>query len=336
MVILALPRSDEVRSPSQLPSREEGCRFDDSVVIGLVNNMPDSALLSTERQFRELLSAASQDMPVCLKLFSFPDLHRTEAGKLHISQHYEDIGDLWTAQLDGLIVTGAEPRARALPDEPYWSSLARLADWAEEHTVSAVWSCLAAHAAVLHMDGIERRPFPAKLSGVFECLRVADHTILDGAPARWRVPHSRYNDLPEEALTAKGYRILSRSPDAGADIFIKAGKALSIFLQGHPEYDPGALLREYRRDIERFLAGQRESYPAMPRGYFDEGTTAVFAAFQSRAELGRSMEMLLDFPAAEAEKRLVHHWRDLSVRMYTNWLSCLRGARISKAGFKPG
>jgi homoserine O-succinyltransferase len=324
------PTTDEARSHGQLPSMEPRPRYDDPIVIGLVNNMPDSALLSTERQFRELLSAASQNAPVRLRLFSLSEPFRTETGKLYISQHYEHISELWRTRLDGLIVTGAEPRAQALPDEPYWSSLARLVDWAEEGGISTVWSCLAAHAAVLHMDGIDRRPFGEKLSGVFECVTAEDHKILAGAPTRWRVPHSRYNDLPEEALVAKGYRILSRSPEAGVDIFIKQRKSLSIFLQGHPEYDRGALLREYRRDIGRFLAGERDSYPAMPRGYFDEDAAATFAAFRARTEPSRCIDLLSGFPAAEAEKRLVHHWRDLSVHMYANWLSCLHGAATSK------
>ena len=42
--------------------------------------------------------------------------------------------------------------------------------------------------------------------------------------------------------------MLSRSPVAGADLFIKQRKSLFVFLQGHPEYDPGSLLREYQRD----------------------------------------------------------------------------------------
>ena len=35
---------------------------------------------------------------------------------------------------------------------------------------------------------------------------------------------------------------------------------------------PSTLLLEYRRDIGRFLRGERDTYPPMPQGYFDEET----------------------------------------------------------------
>ena len=51
----------------------------DSIVIGLVNNMPDGALKTTERQFRELLCAAAGKMPLRLRIFSLPEALRGEA-----------------------------------------------------------------------------------------------------------------------------------------------------------------------------------------------------------------------------------------------------------------
>jgi homoserine O-succinyltransferase/O-acetyltransferase len=307
---------------------------DEPIVIGLVNNMPDAALQTTERQFRELLSVASRDRAVNLRLFSLPQLPRTEAAKSYISEHYEDIDELWTTRLDGLIVTGTEPRASALPHEPYWPTLTKLIDWAEEHTTSTIWSCLAAHAAVLHSDGISRRPFCEKLSGVFDCMKAADHPIMADAPSRWRVPHSRYNDLPVEALVSMGYRILSKLPDAGADMFVKEGKSLFVFLQGHPEYEPEALLREYRRDIRRFLAGERDNYPEMPRGYFDEQTAAAFGEFRQQAQRNRGTYLLLNFPASEPEMSLPYSWRELAMRLYANWLSYLVERRHLSFGLK--
>ena len=104
-------------------------------------------------------------------------------------------------------------------------------------------------------------------------------------------------------------------------MFIRQRKSLSIFFQGHPEYDPGALLREYRRDIARFLAGERDSYPEMPRGYFDRETADAFAAFRQRAVQNRSLDLLSSFPAAQAEGKLEHAWRAPAMRIYANWLS---------------
>ena len=38
-------------------------------------------------------------------------------------QRYRDVAELWDSRLDGLIVTGTEPRAADLRDEPYWTTL---------------------------------------------------------------------------------------------------------------------------------------------------------------------------------------------------------------------
>jgi len=315
--------ANEARASMRTSSQDAGSLDTEPIVVGFVNNMPDAALRTTERQFRELLSAASWNLAVCLRFFSLPDLPRSEAGRLHLSQNYEDIRELSSTHLDGLIVTGTEPRASALPDEPYWGSLVKLIEWAEGHTSSTVWSCLAAHAAVLQNDGIGRRLLGKKLSGVFDCVKVTDHPILAGVASQWRVPHSRHNEVPEEELVAKGYCILSRSAEAGADIFVKQTKNLSIFVQGHPEYDPEALLREYRRDIGRFLSGERDNYPEMPRGYFDAGMAAALSGFQTEASRKRNIDLLSRFPAGQGEGRLDHPWRTPAVRIYANWLSYL-------------
>src|SRR5262249_8678560 len=153
---------------------------------------------------------------------------------------YSDLDDLWGSQLDGLIVTGTEPRTARLTDEPYWASLARLIEWADARTHSTVWSCLAAHAAVLHLDGIRRRRLDSKCFGVFECSRVFAHPLTAALPLRLRMPHSRWNDVPEDALRACGYRVLTRS-NAGVDAFLKKRRSLFVFFQGHPEYEANTL-----------------------------------------------------------------------------------------------
>jgi homoserine O-succinyltransferase len=296
----------------------------DPIVIGLVNNMSDAALRTTEQQFRALLSAPSCGRTVCLRPFFLPEIPRSDTVRLRFLQHYEPIDALWESELDGLIVTGAEPRAESLIEEAYWDSLTRLVDWAEEHTVSTIWSCLAAHATVRHLDGIDRRLLQKKLSGVYDCRKVADHPILAGVPPQWGVPHSRYNGLPEELLVSMGYRVLSTSTKTGADVFVRERGSLFVFLHGHPEYRVDELFREYRRDVVRFLSCEQESYPDLPEGYFDEDTAKLLVAFRERAIQQRSMDMIADLPAhGAATERLPHAWRSVAVKIFTNWLSYL-------------
>ena len=299
------------------PPRGDG----DPIVIGLVNNMADAALRTTEQQFRALLLAPSSGHRVCLKSFFLPEIPRSDTVRLRFLQHYEPIEALWESRVDGLIVTGAEPRAEVLSDEPYWGSLTKLVDWAEEHTVSTIWSCLAAHATVRHLDGIDRRLLEKKLSGVYNCRKVADHPLLAGIPAQWDVPHSRYNGLPEELLASMGYRVLSTSTKTGADVFVRERGSLFVFLHGHPEYRLDALFREYRRDIIRFLASEQENYPDLPEDYFDKNTAQSLTTFRQRAIQRRSLELIADLPAhGAANERLPHAWRDVAVRFFSNWL----------------
>lgn len=293
---------------------------DGALAIGLVNNMPDAALKTTERQFRELLAQAAEGHKMSLRVFSFPDLPRSPDGRGYVAEHHEPIGHLWDSELDGLIVTGAAPVAARPEDEPSWPLLTRLVEWAERHTRSTIWSCLAAHIAVRHVDGIERRPLGAKLSGVFECARAADHPLLALMPARWTTPHSRYNELPPAALRVRGYRILSQSCDAGADIFVKRCGSLFVFLQGHPEYDAGALAREYRRDVVNFLAGESDDYPDLPTNYFPAEIADAMHAFR-RVALHRRGDALLErFPALPA---MSTPWRGAAAGLYAAWLGQL-------------
>lgn len=315
-------------------SAGETAARDEPIVIGLVNSMPDAALRTTERQFHDLLEAASTNRSVRLRCFALPEVPRGEAARAYINRHYSGLSELWESRLDGLIVTGTEPRACKLDDEPYWHTLTKLIDWAEDHTISTVWSCLAAHAAVLHLDSVERRPLPQKLSGVFECVKSAEHGIIADVPRRWSVPHSRYNGVPEELLVERGYQVLARSVETGADLFIKHRNSLFVFFQGHPEYEPDTLLREYRRDAGRFLAGERLDYPAMPCGYFNLDAVSALAAFQEQALRDRNSDVITHFPTASVEDKYSYTWREPAVRIYSNWIEYL--AKHKYRGFNNG
>ena len=317
------------RSPRARMGREP-------LVIALLNNMPDAALQSTEQQFSELLARAGAGYDVRLRLFSFPELIRGEAGRRYVSDHYEPIDALWTGDFDGLIVTGAEPRTPTLPEEVYWPSLTRLVDWALESEMPTVWSCLAAHAAVLHLDGIQRRRLDQKISGLFRCEKTSDSALVAGLPSSWRIPHSRLNTLDVEQLDAAGYEIAACSDEAGADTFVLQRRAVFVFYQGHPEYDAGALFREYRRDVGRYLAGTMERYPEMPRGYFDDQTARAFAAFRDLAERERTRELLEAFPGRDAGAIPPQLWLDAAVRLYSNWLSAFVAGRRSEAATVAG
>jgi homoserine O-succinyltransferase len=306
----------------------------DFVRIAFVNNMPDSALEDTEIQFFELLDAAAGDIPVRLSLYSLGGVPRGERGQQHVSSFYLSTDDLLSAQFDALIMTGTEPRQRDLRSEPYWSALANVLDWAESNTVSTILSCLAAHAGVLHSDGIDRRPLSDKQFGVFDFTKTSIHHLTTGTGERIRFPHSRWNEVQADALEACGYTVLTQSAKGGVDSFVKKKKrSLFVHFQGHPEYGAQTLLKEYRRDIKRFLRGERETYPSMPKGYFDGGSAKLLADFRDAVLADRREELMNDFPEACLAGTPQKTWHSSAMGMYRNWLHYVVSKKSDMPGF---
>lgn len=290
-------KGPSIASPALVPGQDD---FDLSgrteLTIALVNNMPDSALKATERQFMRLVETAAGAAVVRFHCFSLPSVKRSLQARSHVEKDYTDIAELSRLSIDGVIVTGAEPNAEALSNEPFWRDLSELIDWAKTNTRSAIWSCLAAHAAVLHLDGIERRQLRGKCSGIYDCGKSAEHWLTRGLPSPIKVAHSRFNALGEDDLASSGYQILTRSDRAGVDIFARKFDSQFIFFQGHPEYDALSLQREYMRDLARFLAGERDEYPAVPASYFDPPTEARLARFRERALVARAPTLAAELP----------------------------------------
>ena len=315
------------------PRRKGTLRFPvragQGLTIGLINNMPDAAFRATERQFISLLDAAADEIPIRLKLYTLPGVPREGACLHHAESFYSSVETMGRAHLDGLIVTGREPIAADLRDEPYWDSFTGVLEWARERTYSTVWSCLAAHAAILHMDGIGRLKSSDKHFGALECTRTADHPLMEGAPRSFPVPHSRWNGVPEEELVARGYTVLSRTGSAGVDTFVKQVNSLFVFFQGHPEYEADTLLREYRRDVGRYLKGESESYPMIPSGYFDQPTTDALSALRERAIAHRSEELLTGVAAVLEKPEIENTWRLTAALIYRNWLEYILARKHS-------
>jgi homoserine O-succinyltransferase len=293
--------------------------------IALINNMPDAALEDTELQFFDLLDDASGDLPIYLKLYSLTGIPRTERGQRHLNSFYYSLDELWQNQFDGVIITGTEPRQPDLRDEPYWRVLADVFDWAERNTTGAVLSCLAAHASVLHGDGISRHRLPDKQFGVFDCAKTASHLLTGSTSERIRFPHSRWNEVRADELTACGYTVLTQSAEGGVDTFVKKKKqSLFLHFQGHPEYGAETLLKEYRRDIRRFIKQERETYPTMPKGYFNAAGERLVTNFHelilAASISDRREELMEGFPDNALSVTLQRTWHASATRIYRNWL----------------
>jgi homoserine O-succinyltransferase/O-acetyltransferase len=297
--------------------------LDRPLIIGFVNNTSDRALASTEAQFMRLLSSTSHEFDVRLGFFTCSEIPRSGHPNAASGEPYRDISELFSSWVDALVITGMEPQATRLEDEPAWLRLTELLDWAECHGIPTICSCLAAQIAVLHLVGLPRsRQVGGKLSDIFDCeLAATNHPLAVGLPPRWSVPHSRYYGIAEAPLVAKGYEVLSRSALAGVDIFVKNLGTQFLFFQGHPEYDPDTLLREYKRDVRRFVTGERDEYPVAPRCYFDPQTAYALAALRQEAMKGRRALTLLDEVGDLIRCAVMPNpWDAVARKVYANWL----------------
>lgn len=321
------------------PARTAALVDDDStsakcVEIALINNMPDAALEDTEMQFFELLEAAGNDIRMRVRLYSLPDLPRGDRGHHHLRSFYFGIDDLWNSRFDGVIITGTEPRQPELRNEPYWSALAEVLDWAEHNTSSTILSCLAAHASVLHGDGIDRCRLSDKQFGVFEFAKAANHPLTRAIGKPLRCPHSRWNEVRADALAACGYSVLTHSAQGGVDTFVKKRKqSLFVHFQGHPEYGVQTLLKEYRRDIKRFLRQERDTYPSMPKGYFDAAAAKLLTNFRELAVSDRREDLIAGFPEASLVGTLQNTWCSSALAVYRSWLHYIVSKKAETSAF---
>jgi homoserine O-succinyltransferase/O-acetyltransferase len=311
--------------------------FKDSpaITVALVNNMPDSAFLDTENQFRGAALGANA-AGIEFELYTIKEIPRSEKVAAVIEERYRGLDELWTRPPDALIVTGTEPTQVQLRFEPYWPYLARLLEWAAGHVQTTLLSCLASHATLLLFDGIERKERPVKLSGVYGGT-VSDRLdpLAAGLPDVVPIPHSRVNDVPEAALIDAGYRMVVGSSDAGWSVAAREqGDALFVLCQGHPEYGTLSLLREYRRDVRRSLFGRGAvPYPRLPDGYLGEEAVEILTEFERRASATDMdpRQLWPTFPFEEVAATVENTWAPISATLYANWLQLARSAAAERA-----
>jgi homoserine O-succinyltransferase len=148
-----------------------------------------------------------------------------------------------------------------------------------------------------------------------------------------KVPHSRWNEAPPDALEEAGYQILTYAPEAGADLFVKQRRNLLMFFQGHPEYDHNTLAREYRRDVRRYLTRVTDSYPALPQYYFAQDGALALDLFRKRALETRNEALLAEFPAIAADNR--NPGTSALQPVFSMWLCLLKELAEKRHGAAP-
>jgi homoserine O-succinyltransferase len=290
--------------------------------IGLLNMMPDAALAATERQFLRLINESNQIAQFYVHPFTLDELERSAKARSHIDSYYESFGRIREEGLDALIITGANVSHPNLADEPFWEPLIEVIDWAAENVTSTLCSCLATHAVMQFRYGQRRRPLPAKRWGVY-AHRVVDkrHPLVNDVNTLFDVPHSRFNEIGREQFDAAGLHVLAESDAAGVHLAVSEDGFRIVFFQGHPEYDTISLLKEYKREVNRFAAGQRRDYPPFPEHYIGVQDRAILEEHRDRLlsalDQGRAPP---DVPEERIAAGLDNTWHDTAEGVLGNWM----------------
>ena len=290
--------------------------------IGLLNMMPDAALSATERQFFRLVGESNQIAQFYMHPFTLDELDRDEKASAHIKKHYESFDQIKAQGLDALIITGANVSQPELSLEPFWKPLIEVIDWAYENVPSTLCSCLATHAVMEFRYKQKRKALGYKKWGVFQHNLVdRTHPLTNGVNTSFDVPHSRFNDVSREQFESAGLHVLAESEDAGVHLAVSEDKFRLVFFQGHPEYDMISLLKEYKREVGRFVSGKSDIYPPFPNGYFSLQTQAIFNEHQSRIlEAMEKAKPIEVFPEALILSLLNNTWHDTAEAVLNNWI----------------
>ncbi len=290
--------------------------------VGLLNMMPDAAIAATERQFYRLVGESNPIAQFYMHPFTLKELPRGARAREHIERYYEPFEKIRAEGLDALIITGANVTHADLSREDFWDPLREVVDWATENVTSVLCSCLATHAVMQFHHGQKRTPLPAKRWGVFpHRVQRSHHPLVNDVNTVFDVPHSRYNEISRAQFEAAGLHVLAESEQAGVHLAVSADGLRVVYFQGHPEYDTVSLLKEYKREIQRFVAGERADYPPFPENYLKPRECAILDDYRRRLAAARESGLEPpEFPEVLVAARLDNTWHDTAEGIVGNWI----------------
>ena len=307
--------------------------------VALVNNMPDSAFVDTEEQFRRATEHAPGGAEVALELYTITEIPRSEAISPLIRGRYAGLEELWGRPPDALIVTGTEPAQVQLRYEPYWPYLARLLEWAA--VVGADDAALVPRRPRLDApvrrdrtratrDEVQRGVRRGGRESAGRALERASRRGAGAALARQR--RARGRDARRRLPDHHRVRLLGRRvggsgararrervrPLPGPSRVRHAQPAAGV-----PARRPPLPVRARRRALS--ADAHRAICPRRPRRRSSAFAAARAAHTRTRANCGRSS------PTRQLAPTVENTWAPASATLYANWLR-LAGAAVPAAG----
>ena len=232
------------------------------IEIAIVNLMPTK--VETETQLMRLL--ANTPLQVNLTLIKTATYKSTNVSVDHMERFYKTFDEISDMKFDGMIVTGAPVETMEFDAVIYWEELKKIMDFADKKVTSTIYICWGAQAALYHYYGIEKKPLPKKLFGIFPNKAAVQYDpLLKGLNDIFNVPHSRHTEIDADAVRKeKKLRVLAEGEDCGLSI-VKSRDDKKFFFFGHSEYDRETLKNEYLRDKAKGLPIDQ------PKNYFING-----------------------------------------------------------------
>ena len=253
--------------------------------IMLLNLMPTK--IDTETQLSRLLG--NTPLQVELTLVRTASHESRNTPEEHMLAFYKEFSEVRDPRFDGLVITGAPVEHLPFEQVDYWEELCEIMEWSKTHVHSTFHICWGAQAGLYYHFGINKKPLPEKMFGVFPHRRDYDKSILfRGFDDTFMVPHSRHTTVDRADIEKESaLRILASSQEAGI-YAIATRNGRQIFITGHSEYDPLTLEREYQRDVK---AGKPIK---VPKNYY---------------------------PGDDPQKAPIVSWRAHANLLYCNWLN---------------
>ena len=246
--------------------------------ILLLNLMPTK--IETETQFARLLG--NTPLQVEIELMHTVSHQSKNTSPEHLLSFYKTFDEVKNSRYDGMVITGAPVEQLEYKDVEYWDELCAIFEWTKTHVHSTFHICWAAQAGFYYHFGIDKKPLPEKLFGVFpHRVSYKNPILFRGFDDVFYAPHSR-NSTIDTADVEKipELKILASSDEAGLYACMTA-EGKQIFVTGHSEYDGDTLAREYFRDKEKGLD------IAVPKNYFpdDDPTKPPVVKWRAHANL---------------------------------------------------
>ncbi len=305
----------EVRSPDDLNTALP------DIKIGFLNMMPDAAITATERQFLRLVGS-NNNVNCYFYPLSIKGVERSADAQAYIDQYYIDYTTLKSLGINALIITGANVSQPLLQNELFWPELIEVLAWAKNNVRSTLCSCLATHAAVKVFYDIDRQHLGDKCWGVFEHqVFNKQHSLVQDVEPHLHMCHSRFNDIPRSLFEKHNVDVLIGSEQVGVQLAAEKDIRI-VYFQGHPEYDDISLLKEYKREIMRYITGELDAYPPVPQNYFNQQAMQLVTDYQICVEQASDKQAMLElFPENDLKKSVSHPWKKSANVIFANWIN---------------